>query len=190
MVLRILIGVFFGFATVLFAVNAALQWFYPVVPERYVEQMWMPISAEARPARLVTPGTFKITVPFEELKDRVGSEDKPIISYHFPSVDNGFRVVMEYWVPRGDSVFYYSKVDVSSPRLTFLEMFVAEWGAMIIPTPSDQALSIVFEKMSVQDNVKGIVFSLAALFVSALLAVVCFPGLLRLVIRGKKSRSY
>ena len=71
-------------------------------------QVQLPENAEVLPATRVHPGTFRIELPWSEVKDRAKAASSPtIVSYGRITYR---RARVEAYVPRGDSTFYYSEV--------------------------------------------------------------------------------
>ena len=84
---------------------------YLNTPEPLTFEVALPQAAEVMPAEMVHPGTFKLELPWNALKARADTTryTGTIVSYGTGTV--GASALVEAYLPRGESTFYYSKVE-------------------------------------------------------------------------------
>ncbi len=81
-------------------------------PDPLTFEVALPQTAEVMPETRVHPGTFKLELPWNELTlraDTAPDRTETIVSYGGGALGESAQV--EAYLPRGESTFYYSKVE-------------------------------------------------------------------------------
>ena len=124
-------------SAVLFAVGALMfvllaRTLTKPLPEPIAVDVRIPMGAEVQPAERVHPGTFRVEQTEEEILARAEKTGGLIVVY--PRADYPVTPIsVEYWLPRGDGVFYHAS------RLVLKDEHATGWGTAFTPRDTEFA---------------------------------------------------